>query len=400
MKPERVLARQVDTSDKPMISRSDVEALMERDVQPDSPVLSVYLNTDQSDAANIQRGFAVVFRNMLREVERPNDKDKQKDKTKQEQLKHDAEKVLRFLDDYREPRRALVVFCDSSQDFFWVRELGVNVRNTLRWLDKPYVRPLLELMDEHERYGVVLTDRAHARLFTIFLGEIEEYTEAFAGADATHIKTSGTDHLRSQMNIQRKADLHARWHLKEVAQTMSRLAGKLEFDRLILAGTVEATSELQRLLPKALRARVVGKVALPVEANTSHVLEETLKIEREVERRRESDLVEQLITAAHKKQNAVVGLEDTLLALQEWRVWQLVYSEGLNLRGSQCTNCEALTASDEPCPYCSHAVRAVNDLIQLAAERVFDLEGKVEQVRGPAGARLKEVGSIGAVLHF
>ena len=60
----------------------------------------------------------------------------------------------------------------------------------------------------------------------------------------------------------------------------------------------------------------------------------------------------------------------------------------------------ALTASDERCPYCSHAVRAVNDLIQLAAERVFDLEGKVEQVRGPAAARLKEVGSIGAVLHF
>ncbi|HBB94801.1 MAG TPA: hypothetical protein DC054_05370 [Blastocatellia bacterium] len=394
MKPERVLTSRAGTSDKPMISRRDVEALMERDVQPDSPVLSVYLNTDQSDAANIQRAFAVVFRNMLREVDGPDDK------TKQEQLKNDAKTVLRFLDDYREPRRSLVVFCDSSQDFFWVRDLSVNVRNTLRWRDTPYVRPLLELMDEHERYGVVLTDRAHARLFTIFLGEIEEYTEAFVDSDVTHIKTSGTDHLRSQMNIQRKADLHARWHLKEVAQTMSRLAGNLEFDRLILAGTVEATSELQRLLPKALRARVVGKVALPVEANISHVLEETLKIEREVEQRRESDLVEQLITAAHKKQNAVVGLEHTLLALQEWRVWQLVYSEGLNLRGSQCTNCEALTASDEPCPYCSHAVRAVNDLIQLAAERVFDLEGKVEQVRGPAGARLKEVGSIGAVLHF
>ena len=82
MKPERVLTRRVDTSDKPMISRRDVEALMERDVQPDSPVLSVYLNTDQSDAANIQRAFAVVFRNMLREVEGPNDKDKQKDKKK------------------------------------------------------------------------------------------------------------------------------------------------------------------------------------------------------------------------------------------------------------------------------------------------------------------------------
>lgn len=45
-------------------------------------------------------------------------------------------------------------------------------------------------------------------------------------------------------------------------------------------------------------------------------------------------------------------------------------------------------------------MRVVNNLIQLAAERVFDLEGKVEQVRGPAAARLKDEGGIGAVLHF
>jgi pyrimidine deaminase RibD-like protein len=71
------------------------------------------------------------------------------------------------------------------------------------------------------------------------------------------------------------------------------------------------------------------------------------------------------------------------------------------LPGSECTNCAALLASEiEPCAYCGKPVRAVNDLIELAAERVFDLEGKLEQVSGPAAARLKEVGSIGAVLHF
>jgi peptide subunit release factor 1 (eRF1) len=275
------------------------------------------------------------------------------------------------------------------------------VPNILTWRDVPYVRPLLELIDEHERYGVVLTDREHARLFSIFLGEIEEHKEVFAKAEVTHIKTSGTDHIRSQMNIQRKADLHARWHLNEVAQMMSRLVGRLEFDRLILAGTVEATSELHGLLPKALRARVVRKIALPVQANSAVVLEETMKIEEEIERQREVDLVEQLITAANKRQNAMLGLEETLLALQEWRVWQLVYTEGFNVQGSQCTNCQGLLATqNKPCDYCGRPVRAVNDLIQLATERVFNLEGKVEQVRGPAAARLKEVGSIGAILRY
>ncbi len=393
MKAERAL-KNPNTSNQQTISRREIEDLIEREARPDSRVLSVYLDTDQHNPINLNRGFEVVFRNMLRQVVQP------EDKRRQVQLKEDADRVLQFLDNYRDTKRGLVIFSDAGGDFFRVRELAVNVHNILSWRDKPYVRPLLELIDEHERYGVVLTDREHARLFSIFLGELEEHQEVFARADVTHVKTSGTDHMRSQMNIQRKADLHARRHLKEVAQSMLRLAAKHEFDRLILAGTVEATSELEGLLAKALRVRVVRKIALAIEANTALVLEETLKIEQEVERRRESDLVEQLITAAHKKQNAVVGLEDTLLALQEWRVWQLVYCEGLNLRGSQCANCEALTASNELCPYCSHAVRPMNDLIQLAAERVFDLEGKVEQVRGPAAARLKEVGSIGAVLHF
>jgi len=395
MKPERKLTVIGPDSDQPMLSRSEVESLMGREARPDSPVLSVYLDTNQADVVNVNRAFEVVFKNMLRDVRQPEDKDRQK------QLKEDAEWVLRFLDDYRDTKRALVMFADASQDFFWVRELNVDVRNSLSWRDKPYVRPLLELMDEHERYGVVLTDRRHARLFTIFLGEIEEEVEAFVLADVTHRETAGTDHLRSQMNLQRKADLHARWHLKEVAQTMTGLAGRHQFDRLILAGTVEATSELYGLLPKALRARVVRKIALPVDTNPAQVLSETLKIEFEVERQRELDLVEQLITAAKKKQKAVLGLDETLLALQEWRVWQLVYTDGLNLRGSECSNCAALLANEiEPCAYCGKPVRAVNDLIQLAAERVFDLEGKVEQVSGPAAAGLKEVGSIGAVLHF
>lgn len=368
---------------------------MEREARPGSPVLSVYLNTDQSNAVNVNRAFEVVFQNMLRNVGQPEDKDQQK------QLKEDAEPVLRFLDDYRYTKRGLVMFSDASENFFQVRELSVGVPNLLTWRDTPFVRPLLELMDEHERYVVVLTDREHARLFSIFLGEIEDHKEVFAKAEVTHLKTSGTDHLRSQMNIQRKADLHARWHLKEVAQTVSGLAARIEFDRLILAGTVEATSELQGLLPKALRARVVRKMALPVDANQALVLAETLKIEEEVERQRELDLVEQLIDAANEKQKAVVGIEATLRALQEWRVWQLVYTEGFNMRGSQCTNCEALLAGEpKPCVYCGQPVREANELIQLAIERVFDLGGKVEQVRGPAAARLKEVESIGAVLHF
>jgi peptide chain release factor subunit 1 len=379
-----------------MISTSDLEVLMQRPPKPGSPVLSVYLGIDPSRGDNFNRAFEIVLKDMLRDV-----RQEQRDKDKREEFERDSGRLRRFLEEYREPARGLVVFCDDSEEFFWVREFRIRIRDGLWWHDIPYVRPLIEILDEHERYGLVLTDREHARLFTVFVGEIEEHREAFAKADVTHIKTSGTDHLRSQMNIQRKADEHAHWHLKRVATLMSRFARVYEFDRLILAGTVEATSELGGLLPKALRTRVVRELSLPVEASEKQVLEETLKIEQEVERAQETELVERLITAGSKRNRALLGLDDMLLALQEWRIWELVYADGYAPRGGECTNCRALSSSEaDPCPYCGKAVRAVNDLVKLASERVLDINGKVEQVHGAAARRLEEVGSIGVLLRF
>jgi len=378
-----------------MITKRDLETLLQRESNPASPVLSVYLDTDQSKATNVNRAFEVVLKNMLRDVEQ------KLDKSARNEFETDAEEVLGFLKNYREPKQGLVVFNDRSEGLFWIQALGVGVRNGVWWRATPYVRPLIELLDEHERYGVVLTDREHTRLFTIFLGEIEEDVEAFAKADVKHIKTSGTDHLRSQMNFQHKADEHAYSHLKHVAELMSRLASIHEFDRLILAGTVEATSELRGLLPKSLRTRVVGKASLPVEANVKQVLDETLKIEENVERKREVELVEELITAAGKNKQAVRGLDETLLALQEFRVWQLVYADDFVPRGGQCTNCGALLAKEtESCSYCGKGVRSVDDLLELAAERVLEMQGRVEQVHGPAATRLKEAGSVGALLRY
>jgi hypothetical protein len=50
-------------------------------------------------------------------------------------------------------------------------------------------------MDEFERYGVILTDRAQSRLFTVFMGEIEEHHEAFAEDEVRHSKTTGKDQI-------------------------------------------------------------------------------------------------------------------------------------------------------------------------------------------------------------
>src|SRR2546426_686041 len=109
------------------------------------------------------------------------------------------------------------------------------------------LEPSRHLMDEYERYAVALVDKEKARLFTIFMGEIEE-------SDAFKDFVPGKHHQGgpSQARYQRHHEAYVHWHLKRVARHLAQILGRRPFDRLILAGPEEATSGLKHLLPHAL----------------------------------------------------------------------------------------------------------------------------------------------------
>src|ERR671918_23291 len=179
-----------------MISKNDIDELLERKPVPDSPVLSVYLDIDQSKAVNLNRRFQLSLNDMLRSIEGRLDEGALKS------FSADADRARQYVSDLEPRAKGLILFCDDSENFLWAREIQALVRNRARWSDRAYILPLLEILDEYERYGVVLVDKAHARLFTIFIGEIEEHYDALAPASVKHVKTTGTDHLLSERRFQ------------------------------------------------------------------------------------------------------------------------------------------------------------------------------------------------------
>jgi peptide subunit release factor 1 (eRF1) len=201
--------------------------------------------------------------------------------------------------------------------------------------------------------------------------------------------------------MQRKSEMHAQWHLKHVAEMMDRLTNAHGLDRLVLAGQVEATSELRHLLPKRLRSRVVGTLMLPLQVSEQQHMQETLSIEENVERAAETELVDELHTAAAKKTLAIQGLPQALKAAKEKRIWQLVYAEGFNPHGNECLSCSILFPDDyESCTDCGGSLRPLDDLIERMAEKIIDNGGKTEMVCGLAAQRLQSNGGIGAFLRF
>jgi peptide subunit release factor 1 (eRF1) len=380
-----------------MITPADVDRLLEHPRAPGTEVVTVYLDVDQSRAANLNREFEVSLRTAVRRTA------EQVPPSHRDAFSTAAARVLDFVEVYRPHARVLVVVCEEPDGPLWTGELHtVRLPTSVHHGDVPHLRPLLELMDDYERYGVILVDKGRARVFTVFLGEIEEERDAIATAEVRHKKSSGTDHLRSQMNFQRQDDGHVRWHLRDVAALVDEVARVRAFDRLVLAGPVVATSQLQRLLSSRLRDRVVGTVRLPFEASVDDVLRETLAVEQAAERSAEDECVEQLLTAAGKRDGGVTGLSPTLEALQERRVWRLVYADGWTSDGSECTVCWALfPARSGVCAYCGGALRAVDDLMDRALVRLAAGAGSLEKVHGQAAERLRAAGGgIGALLRF
>lgn len=379
-----------------------IQELAERASQEGSPVLSVYLNLDPSNPVNRRGGYRLALDNLLKGIESQiNDEGK---------LKHfqaDAEWVRQRVGFHQPKGRSLVLFCDASESFFFEEPLPVRLPNQVWYGSSPYVRVLREAVEEHERYGLVLVDRERARFFMVTMGQVEEVSDVFQDPPFKHRSTSGSDQMRSQMVLQRRAAQWSEWFLKDAADILHGIITEYQVDRVILAGPEEVTAVFQRLLPKTVAARVVERIRMAVTARANDVLELALPVIERMERGQEQTLVDDLITIGRKSkptvEKAVLGISATLDAVNQGRVYRLVYPCACKSAGCQCSGCDVLldhAPGDGKCPYCSTVLDEVEDLIWYASERVLSLGGRTEEIRGAeARAKLESAGLIGAFLR-
>ncbi len=370
-----------------MKSTPQLAALLGFDAGADL-VLSVYLNLTPD--RQIGRTFTLAFDDLVRKV------GAELDATARAALDREAARVRAFLE--TGPRgRGLAVFSSTPAELWQVWSLPVLVAEGVYLGRRPYLRPLLDVLDEYERYAVALVDKEKARLFIVELGEIEEQEQVYDVVPGKHDQGGW-----SQANYQRHHEAHVYWHLKRVADELVLLARRRPFEGLVLAGPEEATAELERILPRHLRVRLVGRIPAELFASEGEILARTLAIEAEVEREREEEQVDELLEIAAAGGPATHGLGPTLEAVWLGQVHVLVVAEDCRAPGSECLACGRLAAETPPlCPACGGQVRPLDDAVERAMERTLEEGGRVEVVRDAPARRLREVGEgIGAILRY
>ena len=188
-------------------------------------------------------------------------------------------------------------------------------------------------------------------------------------------------------------------NMREVAEVTETFCHNNGCYRLVVGGSEANVRQLLDVLPKQLQDSVVGTFVIDLGAPVGEVQARSMELIEKAAVEREQELVDEMWAGWKRDSGAVVGLSDTLAALQEHRVSTLLVLAGYSASGYRCRECRYLMLVErDECPLCGGEVDHVEDIVDTLTRRALEQGIEVEIVRG--SAKLEEVGSVGALLRY
>lgn len=348
-------------------------------IKTKTPTVSIYLNTDQK--YNTPEKILINLKNLLKKSRSVLGEENYKLVLDQARLVPDKES------------RGVVFFINPREDIAYSYKLSKPFANQIHIEDNLHMKPLFAMFDEYERYCTVVMDKEKAKIFTVYLGEIEDMSNVFNDYMGKHAKGGW-----SQQGNQENLDNQHRKHLKEIIEVVSDLSQKKEFNRLIIAGSKEILPEFTKILPKELEKKLAGDFLTELFKDNQHFLDQSLKIEEKVEREKEQEQVSLLIENLGDGNKAISGLDEVLQASFDKKIMKLIIKEGLQKPGFVCTNCDKLIYKKDDCRMCENNKEEIEDVVDELVQQVIAQGGEVEFVRD--SEELEKIGNVGALLRY
>lgn len=386
-----------------MLAIDRLVSALESYVPGSDGILSLYLRTDPSGAEgrNLHAQTAGVTRGARARV----------DRSDQAAFDDAVDRAVACVRRLSPLPRAVAVFVAPERGFEITVPLRVPVAATARWSRDPHLVPLMAQLDEHERVLVLLVDKRRARVFNVFMGEIEEVAHLEDDVPPKHRRGRGLQRAfqgsagvvgmgYDSPTIQRRHEWRVRRHVEHALDALVR-ADRWGVGRVLVAGPPEVLAGVDRLLPDRLRGVDVGRLSVSVTASVQEVLEAALPAAETMEREQEAALVAELA----EDSRARLGLAAVAEAVADGQVQTFVYVARPAAPGAECGACHWIVhlpddGSGDPCPRCGGELRPEPDLIDLMVRRTIERGGRVEEVRGEAAERLRFVGGVAARLRY
>ena len=363
-------------------------------------VVSLYLNVDGAKYPRLQ-DYEKELHALLGQAQKEwLANSKTIDKKKQQSLKHDLEKISAFVTGNwrRRGTKGLAIFSCDASGFWHVYELPVSVPSALVVGNEPYAKTLTAVLDEYKRFCVIGIDRKKARFFTVYLGEIEEHHGVFVDEWVPDQVKEGEWAGLRQSRIARHIEDHVLHHLKDVAGLAFNFFLEHSFDRLILAGQKELIHKFRTVLHPYLQERAAGEFAADPDAPLNDILEKSLAVEDDVQRREEEALLHRLEEESRPGGLGVTGLHPTVDALLRGQAHTLLIEDGFATAGYVCYRDHFLATAPGNCPVCGNPLSEVPDIVEDMIQLAINQNVQVEHITHVAERLARD--KVGALLRF
>ena len=286
------------------------------------PVLSVYLNTEPDRHGRAPDPTPYLLREFkaLARTFTPGSPELQS-------FNRDAERILAYATDEIGPAaHGVALFaCHGSEGFFEaVQSPHPFAANHVSSDNQPHLYLLAELDELYPRYAAVLADSNSARIFVVGLGHTIA-AEHLDGKKVHRVKVGGW----SQARYQRRAANAHQEHAKEVIERLAQIVHEDNISHIVLAGDQVVIPTLQKQLPPYM-APMVEVMALDIHASDDDVLAAALARLQVQEAGTAAETVARLLQQYRGRGLAVVGPQETLDAMVDGRVEELLISGGMD----------------------------------------------------------------------
>ncbi|MEL6445809.1 MAG: peptide chain release factor 1 [Bacteroidota bacterium] len=357
-------------------------------VSDGAPVLSLYMTLDPE--ARSGDAWRITFKDLSRQalaLADEQDADRAAVQAELNRIEAALEKRL--------PRtgRGLAFFACEGIGLFRQVGTALDLPTAVHLNNRPYVRPLARLRDEHDRFAIVLVSFAKTRYFFAQIGLVEEVLTL----DGKEVET--WDHAsKDQRQDQREA--RKRDHAKRSAHALELMVKELGVRHTIYSVPTDMEAPFLDALDQATRQTIAASFACDTNATAVEVAERAAPVQRAVEAEEET------ATIAHIREQltnrAVTGLDETLQMLNQQRVMTLVVDDAFRQPGGRGVETGMLTTLTEgDHPMTGEGIEPESDLVEVMLERALEQGASLELVRSDdARTALEPHGPVAALLRF
>lgn len=370
----------------------DVQALVSQllALEEGPLVVTLYLDTHWRDEQQRER-VRLFFREHARDARARYDRDDPRRAGLDATLRHLEETLDDIVNrDIHESANGIVLVASEPRGVFEEIVLSEAVPPAMYVDGRPRLAPLLEQLAHLHSALVVEVERTGARILEIRLGEVVDEQGVERDVPQKH-KMGGW----SQRNLQQWVDVRVQGVWKECAALLERLGLEKHDAWIVLSGTLENAQGFRRLLPQAIAERVVS--ILPPVDDRRRLLAAARGAIEEERTAREFEELRHVLTQGLSDRNGTVGLQETIMAMNERRVRTLAVSHAFDGTGYRCTNCDGVWMSGATgCVFCGGQTEMVGLREELVRRAARDGAGLLLV---PEGNRLDAYHGIGALLR-